>query len=296
MSEELQNDSVDQVIVQPIEDQNIGAELATASEPGHEEKPNVEETAEDKAKAAQVLATEAINKQHKKFRDQERVSIDLQQQLDTAKAKEQERLAESFKNAPVTPEMPTYPTSDPFDESHESDVRKYHEGVAQYNANMPIYHQQIQNKAIFDAQQQNLLQQQQFQQQQTAQATQDARVKLGNDFFSTAISAGVSNNDVNLVVNTLNNMGVSSDLGDAIMADSDGYFVAKYLAGNPMEMHELNTMNPILAGTKLSEIKQKASALKPKKTGTPTPVDQLTGAGVQPDLNKYPNSAGATFT
>ena len=299
MSDEqvLQNDAVEaEVHIQKsIENPDNGADLATASVSEHEQQPKVEESADDKAKAAQSLATEAINKQHKKFRDQERIAVELQQQLDVIRGEEQERLADSFKDAPLMPEMPSYPTSDAFDEGHEVEVRKYQDDVAAYNDNMPAYYQKLQEKANYDAQQTTLLQSQQFQQQQVAQAQQVEKQKLTNSFYGNAISSGASNDEVNLVVNTLNNMNISSNLGDAIMSDTEGYFVAKYLAGNPMELHELNTINPILAGAKLAEIKQKASALKPITSKTPVPVDILSGKGAQKDLNKFPNSKEAKF-
>lgn len=299
MSEqELQNESGVSVEIDsaPVVDQNNGAVLAAASDAEHKDLPPVEESAEDKAEKAKNLATEAINKQHGKYRAEERKVAGLQKQLDDINSKEQARLDESFKSAPVMPIAPTYPVSDTFDEGHDAEVRQYHDDVTKYNASLPAYQQQVQAKAEHDVRQTLSLQNQQDQQQQAAQAQHDTRAKLSNDFFGNATAAGASNDEVNLVVNTLNDLGMSSDLGDAIMSDPDGYYTAKHLAANPMDMKELTSMNPILAGAKLAEIKLKASALKPTTTQAPTPVEQLAGAGAKPDQGKFPNSGGATFT
>ena len=94
---------------------------------------------------------------------------------------------------------------------------------------------------------------------------------------------------------TLNNGGMTGDIGNAIMQDPDGYFIAKHLAANPQEAHELNTMNPILAGAKFAELKLKASALKPKTSSTPAPATNLSGNGVDPESGKYSHIKGAKF-
>ena len=80
------------------------------------------------------------------------------------------------------------------------------------------------------------------------------------------------------------------------MSDPDGYFIAKHLAANPQGAHELNTMNPILAGAKFAELKQKASALKPKTSNAPSPATNLQGNGVDPTAGKYKNLSGTKYS
>lgn len=299
MSEELQNDTSDSNLTETpeIENQENGAVLAAASESAHEEQSKVEESAEDKTKAAQVLATDAINKQHKKFRDQERISVDLQGQLDVIKAEEQKRLAESFKSAPATPEMPTYPTTDTFDEGHDIAVKQFHDDMAKYNANMPSYYKQIQDKATYDAQQTTLLQQQHSQQQQAQQQQALKAQETIVAYAARSTELGIEKTELEAAGNKVAQYGLSNDLVMHILSDKkDGPLITKYLAANPVEGFNLATMDPYSAGSFLDGIKVKAAELKPKKTDTPPPVDQLSGAGAQPDLNKYPNSDGATFT
>lgn len=298
MSEEqLQNESgvLDKNGQPVIEDQNNGADLATASESVHEEQPKVEESAEDKAKAAQVKSDDAINKQHRKFRDEQRISTGLRDELNDIKAKEQAKLAESFRNAPAIPEMPTYPTSDPFDDGHDIAVRSFHEDMAKYNANMPTYYQQVKDKSDFDAQQTNLLQNQQLQQQQEQQK-QALKAQEQTIVYSTrSTELGIKPEELQAAGNAVAQYGLSNDLVMHILSDKDGPLITKHLAANPLDGHTLATMNPYSVGAFLDGIKLKAAELKPKTTNAPQPVDQLSGAGAQPDLN-YPNSEGATFT
>ena len=129
---------------------------------------------------------------------------------------------------------------------------------------------------------------------QDAQAKQQAQSKLEQDFLSSARNTGAKDDEITGVINTLVQAGLGGDLGSAIMSDSEGYFIAKHLAANPQEAHELNTMNPILAGAKYAEIKAKASALKPKTSSTPSPATNLRGNGV--GEQKHPALEGVKYS
>ena len=49
-------------------------------------------------------------------------------------------------------------------------------------------------------------------------------------------------------------------------------------------------------GMRLVELKQKASALKPKTSNTPSPATNLQGNGVDPEAGKYKNLAGTKYS
>ena len=169
--------------------------------------------------------------------------------------------ADRDRQAAQVGEIPAMPDS--FDDDFDAKVKQRDEAlIAQAN---------------FNAQNNAYIQQQQFTQQQAAQAALQKQAELGNSFTANAKAAGATDEEFNTVVMTLNNGGMTGDIGNAIMQDPDGYFIAKHLAANPQEAHELNTMNPILAGAKFAELKLKASALKPKTSSTPAPVDSLQG-------------------
>ncbi len=267
-STEVTTGKVNTEVVTTTEINDSAVDSGTTSQVQAESKEQVDELAKQKA-------NDAWNKQYGQLKQAERDNASKDLELEQFRAAERERQAAAVGDIPPMP--------DAFDDDFDNKVKSRDEAItaqATYAANNAAY-----------------LQSQQFQQQQTAQTQQAVMNKLSDGFYSNATTGGASNEEVNLVVNTLNTMNPSQDLSVAIMSDaSDGYVIAKYLAGNPMEMHELNTMNPVMAGAKLAEIKLKASALKPTQTETPQPVDQLSGAGAKPDTGKYPNSGGATFT
>ncbi len=267
---ELQNDSVESETIEPeaIENQEIETDLAPVSEAEHEEQPQVDEEA-----VKQEAIQKAINKKHFEAKQAERERDEFKARLDEIERKEREAQAAQINNLPEWP--------DEFDDNFEQKKANYIEAVRKQEA--------------FNAKQDIYLQQQQLQQQQAAQAQQQAQAKLEQDFLANARKGGAKDDEIIGVVNTLVQAGLSGDLGSAIMADPEGYYIAKHLAANPMEAHELNSMNPILAGAKYAELKGKASALKPKTSNAPEPATNLSGNGVDPDFGKHPYISGATF-
>lgn len=268
---ELQSESGDiQESTPVIENPDNGAELAPASESEHGTNTEVVEEVESEASKQQKY----INKQYGVTKQLERDVASRDVELEGFRKADRERQAATVGNIPP---MPT----DQFEDDYDEKLQAHINGVRaqeRYNTTNDAY-----------------MQQQQFTQQQAAQETQRKQAELGNSFTANAKKAGATDEEFNDVVMTLNNGGMTGDIGNAIMSDPDGYFIAKHLAANPMEAHELNTMNPILAGAKFAELKQKASALKNKTTNAPAPTTDLTGKGADKDAGKYQNIKGATF-
>jgi hypothetical protein len=227
----------------------------------------------DEAAVAQEKANAAFNKQYGEKKQLERDLAAQREENSRYQQAERERQAAAVGNIPPMP--------DSFDEDFDVKVRQRDEAIiasANYNAQNSAY-----------------LQQEQHYQQQTAQAAQQKQAELATSFTANAKKTGATDEEFNSVVSTLNNGGMTPDIGSAIMSDPDGYFIAKHLAANPQEAHELNTMNPILAGAKFAELKQKASALKPKTSNAPSPATNLQGNGVDPEAGKHKYLSGATF-
>jgi len=175
--------------------------------------------------------------------------------------------------------MPEAP--DPFDDDYDSKL-------ADYNKKLIA-------KAEFDAQQ-RFAQQQQLQAQQIEQAkkAEDIQQKA-QAYTSKAGELGISAEDLQAAGNTIAQYGISEELTMAILQDNEGPLITKYLASNPADILDLNSMNPYIAGAKLMEIKQKAAQLKPKRTNAPEPATRIEGSTVDPDANKYPLTKGAKF-
>jgi hypothetical protein len=281
MSDTPQNADVsNEAIEQTVEEVSSAASeingSAVESDTTGQVQTEPEEQEVDEAALARQKATDAFNKQYGEKKQLERDLAAQSEKVQQLEQKERERQASLVGEIPPMPDV--------YDDDFEAKLKARDESILA--------------KARFEASNEAFLQQQQQLQQNQVEAKQRELNELSNSFFSNALSGGASESEINSVVTTLNNNGMTSDLGEAIMSDkADGYSIAKYLATNPMEAVELNTMSPVLAGAKLAEIKAKANvALKPKQSETPAPAEVLKGAGAQPDLNKYPNSSGAQFT
>lgn len=272
MTDELQNGSLDSGIDSGVEDLDLeqGAELATDSDAQHEEKAEVAESNTD---VNQDAVQAAINKQHAKYREEERKRKEVEQQLEEYRRKENEALAARVS---ALPEFP-----DEFDDNYDEKLAEYKKAVH--------------DKAMYDAQQQ--LQQQQLQQQQ-----QMEQARLSQEFQQKALTYeerakefGISEQDVKTIGQTLVSSGLNEQLAVALLDDPEGPLIAKYLSSNIAEIDALQNVNPYLAGAKLVEVKQKAQAFKPKTSSTPEPPTRLEGGAVDPDAGQYKYVKGGSF-
>lgn len=280
MSEELQNDFEESSVIdeqsevtnenEQVADHEDGAELATASEEQHEENTQDDSVNQDAVQAA-------INKQHAKYREEERKRKEVEKQLEEYQAKERELEAQSFQSIPPIPDEFDYATTEEYEKA-KSDRDAL-----------------IAKKAVFDHQealrvqaQQNQLQQQQLEQQQ---AVQDAYTSYSSKVQELGIDANKMQQAGQLVEQS-----VSNDMVMAILADEVGPQITLHLAENPDDLAALNNLNPIIAGAKFAEIKQKASATKKQQsTKAPKPATRVEGGGVDVDAGKYPLISGAKF-
>lgn len=269
MSDIPQNETVDlEVNEQPIETNDS----VPVSEAGEQAQAELEVQV-DEVEVAKRKSNEAFNKQYGEKKQLERELEAQRKRVEELEKSDRDRQAAQVGNIPSMP--------DAFDDDFDAKVKARDEAIiaqANHNASNQVY-----------------LQQQQQSQQQAAQVKQQAQAKLEQDFLSNARGTGANDNEITSVVNTLVQSGVTGDLGGAIMADKDGFYVAKYLAENPIEAHELTTMNPILAGAKYAEVKSKASALKPKTSNAPKPASNLHGNGVDPEAGRYKHLKGTKY-
>lgn len=266
---ELQNDSVELEVNEPevIENQEIETDLAPVSEAEHEEQPQVDEEA-----AKQEAIQKAINKKHFEAKQAERERDEANRKLAEFEQKQRDQIAAQMGNIP---EMP-----DAFDDDYEIKVKQRDEAlIAQAN---------------FNTQNQAFLQQQKFEQQQEAQAKQVEVQKSITNYSKKAGELGIKQDELQAAANTVATYGLSDDLVLHILSDSEGPLITKHLAANPQDGVELATMSPFAVGTFLNDIKQKASALKPKKSNAPKPATNLQGNGATP-TDGYNNIKGAKF-
>lgn len=211
----------------------------------------------------------AINKQHYKFREEERKSIELQRQLDELKAKH------SAPSIDEKVEVPAIP--DAWADDYESQLKARDEAIRQNER----YAAQEQHRVAQEAQ---ALQEKQREEAKYIQGIEDG-------FKSNAEKLKLDGGEVMKAAQAVAGYGVSGEVANFLMTDPDGPLMVQYLAQNPLELDELSRLTPMQVGLKLPEIKTKSSALKPTQSEAPDPSTRLNGK--TPPASRGP--AGATF-
>ena len=273
---ELQNEAADlpevtEQVESSAEIETQSADLATDSEAQHEQQ--AQDTVEKTVNQDAINA--AINKKHREKMEAERKAAEYKAQVEEFQRKEQEQLAKSFESIPPIP--------DAFDDDYEQKLAERDKALAA--------------KAQYDAQQ-NIMQQQQQQQQYQQQIEQQRLMQESiNKYEERAVKDfGISKESLNADVQTVNQLGISPELGLHVMNDDQGALITQYLAKNIDESANLFAQNPFQQAQYIENvIKPKLEALKPKQTAAPTPPTNLTGNGADKDLGKYKHLSGAKF-
>lgn len=254
---ELQTDDE---ILEPAE---TGAELAPA-EAEDVKVPDGYIKAED--------AQKDINKQHRKYRDEERARKKVETELEQAR-----RELEEFKAKSVDLSIP--PPPDPYAEDYAEQTKVRDEAIAR--------------KAAHDAEQSRLEASQQSAQEEAETARDEAKIEQVKSFDDNLVKLGMNPLEVKKAADTVVDYGVSEDLESFLLTDEEGPLFVQYLAQNPVEQSELNAMSAFQQFKYLEGIRPKAQLLKPKTSAAPDPGTELSGGGV-PELED-PLLKGATF-
>ena len=236
-------------VVHPTETpapESAPADLATATE--------VEESKEH---SAIEKAQKAINRQHFKYREEQRKREQLQADLEAAN----KRINELSAPAPI--DIPPLPDS--WDENFQEKMRLRDELI--------LKKAQVDNQAEIERQAQALdSQRRQEEQQRRSQI-------LAEQFNKNAEKIGLDTNELYQAQQALVNYGIGPELATLLLEDNDGPLMTTHLAANPLDLSELVNASPIKAGLLLGEIKSKATAAKPKTTSAaPAPPTKVGGA------------------
>ena len=243
-----------------------GADLAPAS--GEDQTKN-----DDGKQQVTEIAKKAINKQHFKFKEQERRADALDKE--NVELKEKLAATEAEKGDIVIPPIP-----DPFDEDYESKIALRDDAIMQ--------------KAAQDAKQQSVIEQQDATNEAAKKVDQERSENLVKGFDARIVTLGLEPETIRNAVNTVVEYGISKDVGEYILEHEDGPLITQYLAEHPIELDELRNLPPIMAAMKInSDIKLAASVNKPQASNAPDPTEVLSGRGAG-ELES-PLLKGATF-
>jgi hypothetical protein len=237
-------------------------ELSTAE--ALEKSTPVDDT--PKAEDIQAKHQREVNKQHRKYREEQRRADALQKQLDELQSK-------------VKPasEVKIPPLPESWDENFEEKLRERDEAIQRKAAQDAIKQQQADAEALA--------------QREAETRQREQSQKREAKFIENAEALSVDAKELDEAQSAVIEYGITPDIAVALLEDSHGPLMVKYLAANPLELGELISARPVEAGMRLAEIKAKASAPK-QTTSAPVPPTALNGKTAKHDTAGPP---GATF-
>jgi len=258
-----------EVVSESNEPDNAGVDLATTSPVEGEQNTDSQATIDGVQVEGPEGFKKAIDKQHFKFREQERRANDLEAKLKALEDKNQPAAIQDV----VIPDAP-----ETWDEDYAQKQQQRETAIRQSARNEAIKTQQ--NEATAQRQQQEQI--------DTARNNE----KLNTNFIENANKLGVNLEALRSAQDTVVDYGLSAELANNIITDSDGPLIIQHLAANPLDLYELVNGSQFKAGQKWADIKAKSSALKPKTSSTPKPTTNVTGSGAG---TKERGPKGATF-
>lgn len=243
-----------------------GSELA--SETGENQPKN-----EDGNNIDQDKVQKAINKQHAKFREEERKRIEAEK-----RAEEAEKLAAELREKNSVIEIPPMP--DAYDED--------------YDAKVKVRDEAIRRKAEQDALKTSAENDAEAKKKAAENASAEAFNEKVTAYQNKAVGLGVKPEEMASAGELVGSYIQDMNVVEFIVEHEEGPLITKYLAANPVLLDELSSMNPMQAALKISnEIAPAASLLKPQASNAPDPAETLTGLGAGEQVD--PLIKGATF-
>jgi hypothetical protein len=244
------------------EDVEEDSESSTDSEGTHDKPIFTEEQ--------QRVFDDVIGKKTFKLRQKEREADELRKRLEA-----HER--------PVTQSRPNVPAlPDPFAVSEE-----------EYKRQIMHREQALISAAAYDTRMQMLQNQQAQIAHEAAQKQQEVLVEKVQSYAQRAKTLGVKAEELQAAGSIVGQFGIEDSLVQYILEDDHGPLITKYLSQNIGLLDNLRQMHPTRAAVMIAtEIKSKATALKPKFTNAPDPVRRPQPSGIQV---KPKGPKGATF-
>lgn len=191
-------------------------------------------------------------------------------------------LAELKSQQPVEPQSDIVAPQLPDDLYDEDAMRQYHADNQKYVAEITTNNV----KNVIESQQKTVTEQQQ----------QARQREVVTKYAENAQRDGVTIEKLQVAEASLNQAGISPQLGQYLLNDVNGGKIVEYLHDNPDKLHEIVGLDPVSAGVKInSEVRAAALSKTPKVSNAPEPTPDIRGGGykeVDDFEKKYP---GAQF-
>ena len=271
MSEEMQAEAIEPT-EQLVETDNLDMASESSADSGenHEAKVTFDE-------AQQRVMDRVIAEKTFKTRKAERELADY-------KAQHTQSVQPVIEQRPVVPELP-----DPYDVSED----EFRQTVANRDAALVAANN-------YDVRQHQVQQNQVFEQQNQQNALIKQQEDLSQSYSDTAKKVGFDEARILQDAQAIQGFGgfhptAGVELAQHIMRDEQGASINAYLAKNPIELMNIQAMEPMVAYNHImSSVKTKAATMAPKPTSAPAPAGTLSGSGV-PHNDRGRFTQNATF-
>jgi hypothetical protein len=264
--------ATEEEVVLDAEEQSESSTDETVESLEQNDEAQSEAKAEDQEQEGESKGTppwlqEVIDRQTRKWREEQRRAQALEQELQQVRAQLPETRA---------PEIPPLP--DPYDDDFEAKARARDQAILA--------------RAQYDAQQRYIAEQESQRRAMAAQQEQAAVVQAMQTYTQRANEAGISSQDLQAAANTVSAYGMSDQIVRYILNDEHGPQIAMHLASHPQELIAMGQMDPTRAAVHIAT--QISPNLKPagKKSTAPPPPDTLGGGGAPP---REDGPEGATY-
>lgn len=235
----------DKPVTEEVAQPEVSVDSSSTSEENHEQKTN----------GVQKRINDLTAQKYQEARRAEEAEAKLAE-YQQREAKPQVVPQEQLATAPTVPE-------DIYDE----------DAMRQYYADSQAYNLKIAQDAAKS--------QLESQQNESVRKSQEAKQKEAIDKYAqNATRDGVDFDKLLIAERNLKANGLSNELGQFLMNDTNGAKIVSYLNDNPAEMHEILSLDPVSAGIRIAtEIKPKAISQTPRVSGAPEPIPEVTGGG-----------------
>jgi hypothetical protein len=251
---------------------NEVAETVEAESVNTEQPMSGEPTGENPDSNQPLFSEEGQRLFNTKMAEEKRAKRELEARLKDLESKVPQE------SRPDIPDIPD-PYSFDTDDGYKDAIRKRDEALSR--------------AVSYDTRQRSIAEQQQRQQQEEAIKQQIELENAVTTYSSRAAKLGVSQDELQAAGQQIENYGVNLEVQKFILRDDSGPLITKYLAANPLELDAIRSLDPVSAAVKIAtEIKPKASTLRPKTTSAPPPIETFNGAG---QSEKFEGPEGATF-
>lgn len=273
MSDELQAEVVDDGVVIDGPEETITevveADQDLANPTDNQQEKNGSDSPE---MTTQEKHQKEVNKQHKKYREEERARIAVEKKLEANEA----RLAELEAQINVAPVIPDLPNA--YDDDFESKIAARDEAVRK--------------DTVWKQEQASITAESTRVAQEREQAQNQKVADTASKYTLRAQELKVSPDELR-AAGELVGQSLGPDVTMEILGDEQGPLITTYLASNPTILDDLRHMSVGRATVHIENvIKPNLDVIQTKPSGAPDPTPQLRGSGIAP---KESGPKGATY-